>query len=251
MKAGHPDRHDEMHRLQRMRDRLQEGQSSGARRSPPLGPRRRPVGQQLDLDRRRPEPCLRAQAVPPLPGAGLRVGLPGGRTCTKPRPGRGLRQREVHGLPLLHDGLPLRHPPLRLGPDGALRAQVHPLLRPDSRRAASRPAPRRAPRKRPSSATATRCSRKRTAASARTPARYIDKVWGEHEVGGTSVLYISNVDLSFLTQRPARSDDTPLPEKTAAAMNAVPFAFTGVVAAMAGMNWIIDRRMKRRDGRRR
>jgi hypothetical protein len=27
-------------------------------------------------------------------------------------------------------------------------------------------------------------------------------------------------------------------------MHAVPFAFTGVVAGMAGLNWIINRRMK-------
>ena len=35
---------------------------------------------------------------------------------------------------------------------------------------------------------------------------------------------------------------------TAAAMNAVPFAFTGVLAAMAGLNWIVGRRMKLMDG---
>lgn len=67
---------------------------------------------------------------------------------------------------------------------------------------------------------------------------------GESEAGGTSVLYVSNVDLSFLI--PSRAvGATPLPETTAVAMEAVPFAFTGVVAAMAGFNWIIDRRMKR------
>jgi formate dehydrogenase iron-sulfur subunit len=76
------------------------------------------------------------------------------------------------------------------------------------------------------------------------PGVYQDKVWGERDLGGTSVLYISNVDLSFLAAgSPAGS--TPLPETTALAMHAVPFAFTGVVAAMAGVNWIIGRRMKR------
>ncbi len=72
---------------------------------------------------------------------------------------------------------------------------------------------------------------------------YINKVWGEHEVGGTLVLYISDVDLSFLTHGKALGEK-PVPETTAAAMNAVPFAFTGVLAAMAGVNWIIGRRMK-------
>jgi formate dehydrogenase iron-sulfur subunit len=76
------------------------------------------------------------------------------------------------------------------------------------------------------------------------PGLYRDKVWGEKDVGGTSVLAVSNVDLSFLAARhPAGS--TPLPETTALAMHAVPFAFTLVVAGMAGVQWIVDRRMKR------
>ena len=74
------------------------------------------------------------------------------------------------------------------------------------------------------------------------PERYIDKVWGEHEVGGTSVLYIANTDLSFLA--PGQLDDEPMPERTKLAMNAVPFTFVGVAAAMAGVNWVIGRRMK-------
>ena len=55
------------------------------------------------------------------------------------------------------------------------------------------------------------------------------------------------MDLSFLTEDRSL-DSRPLPETTTAAMHAVPFAFTGVLAAMAGLNWIIDRRMTRRDG---
>jgi len=75
------------------------------------------------------------------------------------------------------------------------------------------------------------------------PGTYIDKVWGERDLGGTSVISISNVDLSFLApQHPAGS--VPLPETTALAMDAVPFVFTGVVGAMAGLNWIVRRRMK-------
>lgn len=78
----------------------------------------------------------------------------------------------------------------------------------------------------------------------RNPSAYIDKVWGEEEVGGASVLYISNVDLSFLAPG-APLGHTPMPERTVAAMEAVPFAFTGVAAAMAALNWIIRRRMER------
>ncbi|HQT92956.1 MAG TPA: (4Fe-4S)-binding protein, partial [Candidatus Kryptobacter bacterium] len=73
--------------------------------------------------------------------------------------------------------------------------------------------------------------------------KYINKVWGEHEVGGTSVLYLSDIDLDFLTY-PTRPGDKPLPKETAAAMESVPFAFVGMGGAMLGLNWIIRRRMR-------
>ena len=75
------------------------------------------------------------------------------------------------------------------------------------------------------------------------PGGYVNKVWGEHEVGGTSVMYISNVDLSLLTQGHPL-DEKPVPERIAPAMRAVPFVFTGMLACMAGVNWIIGRRVK-------
>jgi formate dehydrogenase iron-sulfur subunit len=75
------------------------------------------------------------------------------------------------------------------------------------------------------------------------PGSYIGKVWGESDVGGTSVLYISDVDLNFLTRGQAL-DSEPMPERTKLAMNIVPFTFVGVAATMAGVNWIIGRRMK-------
>ena len=78
---------------------------------------------------------------------------------------------------------------------------------------------------------------------AENPGRYVNKVWGEHELGGTSVLYISNVDLSFLSSENP-GGNAPLPETTAIAMHAVPFVFTGVLAGMAGLNWMIQRRIK-------
>jgi formate dehydrogenase iron-sulfur subunit len=75
------------------------------------------------------------------------------------------------------------------------------------------------------------------------PEAYLNRVWGEHDAGGTSVLYISNVDLSFLSA--GRSlGDRPLPATTVTAMGAVPFVFTGVMAVMGGVSWIIGRRMK-------
>lgn len=75
------------------------------------------------------------------------------------------------------------------------------------------------------------------------PDVYINKVWGETEAHGSSVLYVSNVDLSFLTGGQAIAT-AALPEKTAAAMGAVPYTFCGVLAVMATVNWVIARRMK-------
>ncbi|HDH58460.1 MAG TPA: 4Fe-4S dicluster domain-containing protein [Bacteroidetes bacterium] len=78
------------------------------------------------------------------------------------------------------------------------------------------------------------------------PDRYINRVWGEKEIGGTQVLYISDIDLSCLTYGRALGEK-PLPSRTAPAMHAVPYAFVGVSATMAGISWIIGRRMKLQD----
>ena len=75
------------------------------------------------------------------------------------------------------------------------------------------------------------------------PGTYIDRVWGEKEFGGTSVLYLSDIDLGFLVFG-ARTDTLPLPATTELAMKSVPFAFLGMGGAMLGINWIIKRRQK-------
>jgi len=75
------------------------------------------------------------------------------------------------------------------------------------------------------------------------PGKYINKVWGEHEVGGTSVLYLSGIDLGFLSYG-TNLGNKPLPEMTAPAMKSVPFAFVGMGGFMLGLNWIIRRRME-------
>ncbi len=73
------------------------------------------------------------------------------------------------------------------------------------------------------------------------PNKYIDRVWGEHEIGGTSVLYISDIDLGFLSYQ-TKLGTKPLPQTTALAMKSVPYAFVGMGGAMLGLNWIIRRR---------
>lgn len=89
------------------------------------------------------------------------------------------------------------------------------------------------------------------------PSKYIDHVYGEHEVGGTNVLYITHKDcpldfLYYYNNRIAKghqlaglpNPDEPLPQTTKWAMNAVPFAFIGMGSVMAGTYWIINRRNK-------
>ncbi len=88
-----------------------------------------------------------------------------------------------------------------------------------------------------------RVARERIAAE---PDKYDDNIWGEEEIGGTRVLYLApkNFDMTFLTYGQRLGEDS-LPSLTAPAMNAVPFAFIGMGGTMAGIHWIVKRRMKR------
>ena len=73
------------------------------------------------------------------------------------------------------------------------------------------------------------------------PDKYINKVFGEFEIGGTRVLYISDIDLGFLSY-PVRKETPVLPETTAPAMSAVPPAFFGMGAIMGGLYWFCKRK---------
>ena len=65
------------------------------------------------------------------------------------------------------------------------------------------------------------------------PGRYVDHIFGENEVGGTSMLYLSDVPFAELGF-PANLPDTAPPEKTEIIMSTLPFVITGVTALMAG-----------------
>ena len=80
------------------------------------------------------------------------------------------------------------------------------------------------------------------------PGKYINRVWGEHEVGGTLVLYISDIDLGFMSYQSTLGTEA-LPKTTSVAMHSVPFAFVGMGGAMLGLNWIIRRRNKLMGGK--
>jgi formate dehydrogenase iron-sulfur subunit len=76
------------------------------------------------------------------------------------------------------------------------------------------------------------------------PGRYFeDRIWGEHEVGGTSVVYISDIDLGILAGHRHRPlGDEPFPHFTERIMTTVPTTFVAVTAAMAGTYAFIKRR---------
>jgi formate dehydrogenase iron-sulfur subunit len=75
------------------------------------------------------------------------------------------------------------------------------------------------------------------------PDRYVDHIYGEHEVGGTSILYISDIPLDFLAYQPNLGNE-PLPELTWAAMQKVPPVVVGMSGLMLGVYWITKRRMQ-------
>lgn len=75
------------------------------------------------------------------------------------------------------------------------------------------------------------------------PDRYLDHVFGEKEAGGTSVLYLSDVDLSGMW--PARMGDRSVPEMTWPVVSKTPFLAFGVAGVLTGLSWIVHRRNRR------
>lgn len=73
----------------------------------------------------------------------------------------------------------------------------------------------------------------------RYPERYHQHVWGENEFGGTSVLYVADVDLASLGW-PAESP--PIPSLTEPLVHTTPFIGFGVAVGLIGLNWIVRRR---------
>lgn len=93
------------------------------------------------------------------------------------------------------------------------------------------------------------------------PDKYMDHIYGENEVGGTNVIYITSKDcpLDFLNYYNHRVGsegkdyglpdiNKPIPKTTELAMHSVPIAFVGMGAFMTGAYWIIKRRQKLNEG---
>ena len=71
---------------------------------------------------------------------------------------------------------------------------------------------------------------------------YVPHVYGEKEVGGTSVLYVSSFPLDFLAMGRGVGEE-PLPELTWVSLKKVPSLVLLMGGLMGGIHWVIRRRM--------
>ena len=75
------------------------------------------------------------------------------------------------------------------------------------------------------------------------PGRYLPHVWGEKEVGGTSVLYLADISLGFLGWAQDLGEED-LPHLTWKSLKKVPGVVLGMGGLMGGISWVIGRRMR-------
>lgn len=80
------------------------------------------------------------------------------------------------------------------------------------------------------------------------PDKYKDRIWGEHDFGGTSVIYISSVSLGGLGFPTSEKDEkwkhTSIPESVQAVTKAPLFILGGVYSSLAVTSWVLNRRIK-------
>lgn len=75
---------------------------------------------------------------------------------------------------------------------------------------------------------------------AREPGNYVTHIYGEHEAGGASVLYLSPVAFERLGL--PTLGRTPVSHYSSEVMEKVPLAFVGVAAALGAVYWVSKRR---------
>jgi formate dehydrogenase iron-sulfur subunit len=73
--------------------------------------------------------------------------------------------------------------------------------------------------------------------------QYVDHVYGEHEVGGTNVLFLSAVPFEKLGF-PMILPDSPMPDLTWQALSKIPTVVSIGGLSLLGIWWIIERRMR-------
>lgn len=71
--------------------------------------------------------------------------------------------------------------------------------------------------------------------------KYLNRIWGETEFGGTSVLYISDVDLTAMGWPGEKTD--AIPTLTEPLIEKTPLIGATVAGCLVGLNWIIKRRI--------
>jgi len=76
------------------------------------------------------------------------------------------------------------------------------------------------------------------------PGDYLPHIWGEHDAGGTCVLFVSDVDLGRYW--PKSLGDRSVPEITWPVMAKTPFVFFGVAGVLSAVSFIIHRRERLR-----
>jgi formate dehydrogenase iron-sulfur subunit len=72
------------------------------------------------------------------------------------------------------------------------------------------------------------------------PDRYVDRVYGESEMGGTAILYVSDVPLAW----PGEPGSPSVPDITWPFVSKTPALAAGVAATLCGISWVVHRRMK-------
>lgn len=77
----------------------------------------------------------------------------------------------------------------------------------------------------------------------REPGRYVDAVYGEHEAGGTGVLYLASVPFDRLGLNPALPSE-PLPLFTWRILSRIPDFVVLAGALLYGIHWITERRIE-------
>jgi len=73
------------------------------------------------------------------------------------------------------------------------------------------------------------------------PGKYQNCVYGEKELGGTCVMYLSDIDLSFLSYGKKATRD-PMPPRTENVLELVPLEFCGTGVVLGGLCWFFNRR---------
>ena len=80
---------------------------------------------------------------------------------------------------------------------------------------------------------------------AQNPTKYVNKIYGEKEIGGTSMLYLSATpfeQIGFRTDLPTE----PLPSFTWAAQEKIPFVLAGALSLLSGIAWWTHRTESKR-----